>query len=94
MVLAGLAAAGGQFCITAAYRLAPAKEIAVFDYAQVLFAAVLGFAFLNQIPKLLSIVGYVVIIGAAVGNCIYRLEKSKREARKQELLQKNNLESG
>ena len=94
MVLAGLAAAGGQFFITAAYRQAPAKEIAVFDYAQVLFAAVLGFAFLSQIPKIQSIVGYVVIIGAAVGNFVYRLEKSKREAHKSKILQKNHRESG
>ncbi len=89
MLLAGLSAAGGQF-----YKQAPAKEIAVFDYAQVLFAAILGFLFLNQIPKTLSIIGYVVIIGAAVGNFIYRLEKSKREARKNELSQKNNIKSG
>ena len=94
MLLAGLSAAGGQFFITAAYKQAPAKEIAVFDYAQVLFAAILGFLFLNQIPKTLSIIGYVVIIGAAVGNFIYRLEKSKREARKNELSQKNNIKSG
>lgn len=94
LILAGLSAAGGQFCITAAYRQAPAKEIAVFDYAQVLFAAILGFLFLNQIPKTLSIIGYVVIIGAAVGNFIYRLEKSKREAHKKEISQKINKESG
>lgn len=94
MLLAGLSAAGGQFFITAAYKQAPAKEIAVFDYAQVLFAAILGFLFLNQIPKTLSIIGYVVIIGAAVGNFIYRLEKSKREAHKNELSQKNNIKSG
>lgn len=94
LVLAGLSAAGGQFFITAAYKQAPAKEIAVFDYAQVLFAALLGFLFLNQIPKTLSIVGYVVIIGAAVGNFIYRLEKTKRETQKKEILQKNNEESG
>ena len=94
MLLAGLSAAGGQFFITAAYKQAPAKEIAVFDYAEVLFAAILGFLFLNQIPKTLSIIGYVVIIGAAVGNFIYRLEKSKREARKNELSQKNNIKSG
>ena len=94
MLLAGLSAAGGQFFITAAYKQAPAKEIAVFDYAQVLFAAILGFLFLNQSPKTLSIIGYVVIIGAAVGNFIYRLEKSKREARKNELSQKNNIKSG
>ena len=94
LILAGLAAAGGQFCITAAYRLSPAKEIAVFDYAQVLFAAVLGFIFLGQIPKVLSIIGYIVIIGAAVGNCIYRLHKSKREAQNSENLRKNSPESG
>ncbi|MBD5636584.1 MAG: DMT family transporter [Clostridia bacterium] len=94
MVLAGLSAAGGQFFITAAYKQAPAKEIAVFDYAQVLFAAILGLLFLNQVPKTLSIIGYVVIIGAAVGNFIYRLEKSKREARKKELSQKINTKSG
>ncbi len=94
LVLAGLSAAGGQFFITAAYKQAPAKEIAVFDYAQVLFAALLGFLFLGQIPKILSIAGYVVIIGAAVGNCIYRLEKTKREAQKNKISQKNNIESG
>ncbi|MDE7296535.1 MAG: DMT family transporter, partial [Clostridia bacterium] len=78
LLLAGAAATGGQFCITAAYRHAPAKEIAVFDYAQVLFAAILGFLFLSQIPSVLSIIGYVIIIGAAFGNWAYRLTRSKK----------------
>ncbi len=94
LVLAGLSAAGGQFCITAAYKQAPAKEIAVFDYAQVLFAALLGFLFLDQIPKTLSFIGYAVIIGAAIANFIYRLEKSKRETKKHSISQKNHSESG
>lgn len=94
LILSGLSAAGGQFFITAAYKQAPAKEIAVFDYAQVLFAAILGFIFLNQIPKTLSLVGYAVIIGAAIGNFVYRLEKSKREITKQAISQKNHDESG
>ena len=94
LTLAGLSAAGGQFFITAAYRQAPAKEIAVFDYAQVLFAAVLGFFFLHQIPKTASLVGYAVIILAAVGNCIYRLEKSKREERNVKISKKPHDESG
>lgn len=94
LILSGLSAAGGQFFITAAYKQAPAKEIAVFDYAQVLFAAILGFIFLNQIPKTLSLVGYAVIIGAAIGNFVYRLKKSKREIKKQAILQKKHDESG
>ncbi len=79
LLLAGAAATGGQFFITAAYRQAPAREIAVFDYAQVLFAALLGFFFLSQVPKPMSIVGYVVIIGAAVGKTIYQIVKNKRK---------------
>lgn len=78
LLLAGAAATGGQFCITAAYRHAPAKEIAVFDYAQVLFAAILGFLFLSQVPSVLSIIGYIIIIGAAFGNWAYRLTRSKK----------------
>lgn len=35
LLAAGLAAAGGQFTITAAYSCAPAKEISVYDYSQI-----------------------------------------------------------
>lgn len=66
LVGAGFAGMGGQFSITAAYTKAPAKEISVYDYTQVIFAAVLGFVFFGQIPDWLSVVGYVTIIGAAV----------------------------
>lgn len=65
LIGAGLMAAGGQFSITAAYTHAPAKEISVFDYTQVIFAAALGFFFLNQIPDIYSIIGYIIIIGIA-----------------------------
>ena len=79
LLLSGCAATGGQFFITAAYRSAPAKEIAVFDYAQVLFAAVLGYFVLSQIPDALSFAGYAIIIAAAIGNYLYRLGVAKRE---------------
>ena len=66
LLLAGVAAAGGQICITAAYTKAAAKEISVFDYSQIIFAAILGFVILDQIPDVYSAVGYVIIIGAAI----------------------------
>ncbi len=78
LLLAGAAATGGQFFITAAYRCAPAKEIAVFDYAQVLFAAILGYFFLNQTLEWNSYVGYVIIIGAAVGKFLYTRRQTKK----------------
>lgn len=76
LLIAGCFAAGGQLCITAAYTKAPAKEISVFDYSQVVFAALLGFAFLGQIPDILSIVGYVIIISTAVAKWRYNMRSS------------------
>lgn len=66
LLLAGVSATGGQLSITAAYTFAPAREISVFDYTQVLFAALLGFLFLGQTPDWMSVLGYVIIIGSAV----------------------------
>lgn len=66
LLLAGLSATGGQFGITAAYTHAPAKDISVYDYTQVIFAAVWGMILFAQTPDIWSVVGYVVIIGAAV----------------------------
>ena len=66
LLLAGCSAAGGQITITAAYTKAPAREISVYDYSQILFTSTLGFFFFGQIPDLLSIIGYITIIGAAV----------------------------
>ncbi|MBO4617438.1 MAG: DMT family transporter [Lachnospiraceae bacterium] len=66
LILAGVAASLGQFGITTAYKFAPAKEISVFDYTQVIFAAILGMIFLSETPSYLSVIGYVIIIGTAV----------------------------
>lgn len=66
LIMAGISAAIAQFNITAAYQLAPAKSISVFDYTQVIFAAILGFLFLSEIPDIFSFIGYAVIIFAAI----------------------------
>ncbi len=67
LIGAGAAAAGGQFTITAAYCCAPAKEISVYDYSQIIFSTALGFLFFSEIPDAWSFAGYLIIIAAAVG---------------------------
>ena len=78
LILAGVSASVGQFGITSAYKFAPAKEISVFDYTQVIFAALLGIAFLHETPVPLSIVGYVIIIGTAVARWYATLRQEKQ----------------
>lgn len=59
---AGGGAAIGQFGITWAYRFAEPRQIAVYDYSGIIFAAILGFLAFGQIPDYLSIIGFVIII--------------------------------
>lgn len=66
LIMAGVSATVGQMNITAAYTYAPAKEISVFDYSQVVFAALLGFLFFGELPDMWSWIGYVIIIGTAI----------------------------
>mgnify|MGYP001685302930 FL=1 len=76
LLLSGCAAALGQLGITMAYTYAPAKEISVYDYIQVVFAALFGFLLFRELPDLLSVLGYLLIIGTA----IYRFLASKKTA--------------
>ena len=80
LLLAGIAAAGGQFSITAAYSFAPARELSVYDYSQVLFSALLGFLFFRQTPDFLSWLGYAVICGAGVLMFLYTKGQDARQA--------------
>lgn len=66
LLFAGLAAAGGQFSITAAYKFAPAREISVYDYSQIIFSTILSFFILGEVPDWLSFVGYFIICVASV----------------------------
>ena len=63
---AGAGAAGGQFAITAAYTHAPAREISVYDYSQLIFTTILGYFLFGDIPDGWSFLGYFIIIAMAV----------------------------
>ena len=62
---AGAAAALGQFGITLAYGYASPREIAVFDYSNILFTAAFGYLFFAQVPDIWSVLGFVAILVAA-----------------------------
>lgn len=68
LLLCGVFGACGQFTITAAYTYAPAREISVYDYSQIIFSALLGVLLFDQLPDGLSILGYGLIILLALIN--------------------------
>ena len=76
LIGAGVAAAGGQFGVTAAYSYAPAREVSVFDYSQVLFSALFGLMLFGDHPDIWSFLGYALIIGAAAALFFYNNRKA------------------
>lgn len=78
LIAAGCVACAAQFAITAAYRYAPAKEISVFDYSQVLFASLWGILFFSEVPDGWSVLGYVIIISMAVFKWYYTVIRAKK----------------
>ncbi len=72
LLVAGTFGCSGQLCITRAYSFAPARDISVYDYTQVIFSALLGWMFFAQIPDGFSVLGYAVICGAGVLMFLYQ----------------------
>ena len=71
LILSGIAAAVGQLAITKAYFYAPAKEISIYDYNQIIISTALGFIFLNQLPDIYSFFGYIIIFGMGIWMYFY-----------------------
>ena len=74
---AGVSAAIGQFGITAAYRLAQPRELAVYDYSNVAFAAVMGFFVFGQVPDVFSWIGIAIIV--AMGMWMSRIGAHRKK---------------
>ena len=66
LVLAGLFGGVGQILLTSSYRFADASIIAPFEYASMLFAVAIGFAFFGEVPTWTMLFGAVLVIAAGV----------------------------
>lgn len=66
LVGSGLAAAVGQFGMTNAYALAPGRFLGPFEYFQLLFSAIYGFAIFGEIPTPVGVLGYAVILAVSL----------------------------
>jgi drug/metabolite transporter (DMT)-like permease len=73
-IIAGICAAVGQFGVTFAYKLAPAKEVSIYNYYGVIFSAIFGMFFFGSFPDAWSLVGYVIVFSSS-----YLMFKSKKK---------------
>lgn len=72
----GIFAAIGQIALTYAYKLAPASEVSVYDYSNIIFSSLIGYMFLKEKLDWLDILGIVIIIISSI--IIYKQNNSKK----------------
>jgi len=78
-----------QFFVTNAYRLAPAGEVSIYAYSNIIFSAVIGIFLFSEIPDGLSIFGGSVIILAGFIN----FQAGRKKKKKAGLERKKRLSS-
>lgn len=77
LILAGLFYIIVEFSIINAYKYAPARDIALFRYTDVIFSAILGFLVFGKLPSFVNIIGYCIILIAAIILILYKEPKTK-----------------
>lgn len=66
LILTGVFAAVAQFALTYSYKYAPASEVAIYNYVNIVFSAIIGFFIWGEIPDILSIIGGSIITLTAI----------------------------
>ncbi|MCV3243969.1 drug/metabolite transporter (DMT)-like permease [Mesorhizobium robiniae] len=62
----GVIASAGMTLLAQAYRLAPAGNVAVFEYSAILWVPLWGFLFFDEVPRFTTVVGAALICGAGL----------------------------
>lgn len=76
LISTGIFSAIAQFALTYSYKYAPASEVAVYNYTNIVFSIIIGFFIWGEIPDLLSILGGAIITIMAIVVYFY----NKKEA--------------
>ena len=76
LISIGIFATIAQFFITYGYSYAPASELSIYNYAQIIFTILLGLIFWREVPDLLSLIGGSLIMIAGYIN--YQANREKR----------------
>lgn len=75
LLMIGFMWIGGQYFLTAAYQNAPAGEVSIYTYSNILFSAVIGFILWTETPDIYSILGGILIVLSGIINFIFNKKR-------------------
>lgn len=76
-LLLGVVAIAAQYCIVRGYKLAALSIVAPIDYSWLIFTALIGYVFFNEVPTVPVIVGSCVL---AVGGTVLAIIQSTSQS--------------
>lgn len=68
LVIMGIVASAGQLALTKAYRTAPTGKIGVYVYSAVIYGALMGWWFWDEVPQWTTWAGAALIVAAGLIN--------------------------
>lgn len=68
LILIGLSAVIAQIFMTSAYRYAPAGELAIYTYSNIIFSIIFGIIIWGNFPDIFSLIGGLLIISGGYIN--------------------------
>lgn len=66
LVLSGLIGGVAQILVTSSYRFGPASMLAPYDYASMLFAILIGYAWFGEVPTVVMLSGAALVIAGNI----------------------------
>jgi drug/metabolite transporter (DMT)-like permease len=83
MALCGLISGVGIYCLTQAYRVAPASTVAPFEYVMIGWAVLWGYVFWGDVPGPTTLMGVATTVAAGV-YVLHHQARSRREQRRED----------
>ena len=82
MALCGLISGVGIYCLTQAYRVAPASTVSPFEYVMIGWAVLWGYVFWGDVPGPATLLGVATTVAAGV-YVLHHQARSQRERRRE-----------
>ena len=82
MALCGLISGVGIYCLTQAYRVAPASTVAPFEYIMIGWAVLWGYVFWGDVPGPATLTGVATTVAAGV-YVLHHQARAQRERRRE-----------
>ena len=81
MALCGLISSVGIYCLTQAYRVAPASTVSPFEYVMIGWAVLWGYVFWGDVPGPWTLLGVATTVAAGV-YVLHHQARAQRERRR------------